>query len=213
MASTDEIYITIKGKGGHAATPNSITDTVYIASNLIVNLQSIVSRKANPIIPTVLSFGKVIANGATNIIPDEVKIEGTFRTFDEEWRYKALSYIKETTENLVNTSGANAEINIINGYPVLINDIALTEKVSFLAKRYLQEDKVVILQQRTTAEDFAYFSHKYPSLMYRLGTGGIDYCSYPLHSSKFEVNPNIFSFCHGLMAYIAYELTKTYSTR
>jgi amidohydrolase len=206
MASTDEIYITIKGKGGHAATPHQINDTVLAASQLVVNLQALVSRFTNPTIPTVLSFGKFIANGATNIIPNEVKLEGTFRTFDEEWRQKALSQIIHTTHHIAKSMNVEADIKILNGYPSLINNNDLFEKIKAIVETFLPNEKIEILEMRTTAEDFAYFAQKYPSLMYRIGTGGLEYCSHPLHSPNFNVNEEIFSFAHGLLAYIAYKL-------
>lgn len=207
MASTDEIYITIKGKGGHAAIPHQITDTVLSASQLIVSLQSIASRHANPNVPTVLSFGKFIANGATNIIPNEVHLEGTFRTFDEEWRKAALTQIQNITHHISKAMNTEAEIKILNGYPSLINNHKLFNDIQSIAQTFLPKENVVELEMRTTAEDFAYFAQRYPSLMYRLGTGGADYCSFPLHSPNFNVNNEIFSFAHGLMAYFAYKLT------
>ncbi len=206
MASTDEIYVTISGKGGHAATPHQINDTVLTASQIVISLQNIVSRKAKPTIPTVLSFGKLIANGATNIIPNEVKLEGTFRTFDEAWRKEALTLISSMITTIAQANGCKADVNIVNGYPSLFNNPNLCEEFIPLAKEYLADDKVVELEMRTTAEDFSYFAQRFPSLMYRLGTGGEEYCSYPLHSPNFNVNEQVFSFAHGLLAYVAYKL-------
>lgn len=208
MASTDEIYITIKGKGGHAAMPHLITDTVLTASQIIVSLQSLVSRRSNPNTPTVLSFGKFIANGATNIIPNEVHIEGTFRTFDEQWRNEALQIIQHTSQHIALSMNVNTDIKILKGYPVLVNDINLSNKIQSIAAIFMEPSNILLLEHRTTAEDFAYFSQSFPSVMFRLGTGGEDYCSFPLHSSKFNVNDKIFDFAHGLLAYIAYQLIK-----
>src|SRR6185295_46765 len=122
MASTDELYVKVKGKGGHGAMPNLNIDPVLITSHIIVALQQIVSRIAKPSMPTVLSFGKVIANGATNIIPDEVYLEGTFRTLNEEWRDEAHIKMKKMAEGIAESMGGKCEFNIVKGYPFLIND-------------------------------------------------------------------------------------------
>jgi len=206
MASTDELYITIKGRGGHAATPHQVTDTVLVASHIIVSLQQIVSRKALPTIPTVLSFGKLIANGATNIIPNEVYIEGTFRTFDEKWRKQALQLIEKITKETAQTLGAEAMVHIKNGYPALINDDVLANKILLFAKTYLGDDKVKWLDMRMTAEDFAYFAQKYPAAMFRLGTGGTTATSFPLHSPQFNINEEVYALSHGLLVWIAIQL-------
>lgn len=206
MASTDEIYITIKSKGGHAAAPHQITDIVLITSQIIVSLQQIVSRKANPIIPSVLSFGKVIANGATNIIPSEVKIEGTFRTFDEKWRKEALSLIEKIIKEMASTMGATAEVLILNGYPVLINNEKISQQILQHSRQYLGNGYVKNLEMRMTSEDFSYFAERYPSVMYRLGTGGTTETSFPLHSPKFNINEDVYSITHGLMVWNAIKL-------
>jgi len=206
MASTDELYITLKGRGGHAATPHQVTDTVLIASQIIVLLQQIVSRKALPTIPTVLSFGKFIANGATNIIPNEVYIEGTFRTFDENWRNEALKLIEKITKETAQTFGAEAEVVIKNGYPALINNDSLAQKISSIAKTYLGDEKVKWLELRMTAEDFAYFAKQYPAVMFRLGTGGTPDTIYPLHSPQFNINEDVYTFSHGLITWMVLQL-------
>lgn len=206
MASTDEIYITLKGKGGHAATPHKITDTVLIASQIVIALQQIVSRKAKPTIPTVLSFGKFIANGATNIIPDEVELEGTFRTFDENWRKEALELLKKYITQLAQTFGIEASVRIVNGYPSLFNNEHLAEHLKTYAKEYLGNNNVIDLEMRMTAEDFSYFAQRYPSVLYRIGTGGTPETEYPLHSANFNINEKVYSFSHGLMAWICINL-------
>lgn len=209
MASTDEIYITVKGKGGHAAMPHQITDTVLIASQIIVALQQIVSRKAFAATPTVLSFGKFIANGATNIIPDEVNIEGTFRTMNEEWRKEALLQINNIAQNIAKTMGAECIVNIVNGYPYLINDETITNHTKKLTEQYLGKQSVIDMEIRMTAEDFSYFAQEYPSTLYRLGTAGNDEnTSAPLHSTHFDIDENALKISHGLMAWIAFCLIK-----
>ena len=205
MASTDEIYLTIKGKGGHGAMPYQIDDTVLIASHIITSLQQIVSRNTKSGIPAVLSFGRFIADGATNIIPDEVHIEGTFRTMDEEWRKEVHKRIKKMAKSIAQGMGADCDVNIVDGYPALINDADITNSASDFAKEFLGEDNVEDMEIRMTAEDFAYFSEKYPSTFYRLGTmnpeKGTDF---PLHSANFNIDEDALKLSGGLMAWLAY---------
>lgn len=211
MASTDEIYITVKGKGGHGAMPNQNIDPVLISAHLIVALQQVVSRWAKPAIPTVLSFGKVIANGATNVIPDEVKIEGTFRTFDEEWRLAAHEKIQTLAKGLVESMGGKVDFKIMSGYPFLKNDEVLTKHIKASAVKYLGADNVVDLDLRTTAEDFAFYTHHAPSCFYRIGTGnsakGINA---PVHSSNFDIDENALKTGMGLMAWLTVEELLSY---
>jgi metal-dependent amidase/aminoacylase/carboxypeptidase family protein len=182
MASADEIYIKVIGKGGHGAMPDNNIDPVLITSHIIVALQQIVSRHANPKTPTVLSFGKVVANGATNIIPDEVYVEGTFRTLDEDWRYSAL-----------------------NGYPFLKNDIELTSRSRDFAIEYLGEENVVDLDIWMAAEDFAYFSQKVDSCFYRLGTRNEEKGIISnVHTPTFNVDESALEIGAGLMAWLTY---------
>jgi amidohydrolase len=204
MASTDEIYITVKGKGGHGAMPQDTIDPVLIASHIVVALQQTVSRKANPIIPTVLSFGKFIANGATNVIPDEAYLEGTFRTFNEIWRSQAHRIIIETAEKIAESMGAKCEVKILSGYPVLNNDEHLTSFSSKLAGEFIGKENVIELEKRMTAEDFAYFSLHYPSVFYRLGVmNEKKNIISPLHSATFDVDMAALKTGMGAMAYIA----------
>jgi amidohydrolase len=163
MASTDELYLTIKGKGGHGAMPEMNLDPVLVAAHLIVAAQQIVSRRANPKIPSVLSFGKVIANGATNVIPNEVYLEGTFRTLNEEWRAEAHQHLRQLCEGLAASMGAVCELEIRHGYPYLENEPALTARVRAAAEQYLGPENVVELDQWMAAEDFAYFSQAAPA--------------------------------------------------
>jgi amidohydrolase len=204
MASTDEIYLTVIGKGGHAATPELNVDPVLIASHIVVALQQVVSRNANASIPTVLSFGRFIAEGQTNVIPDIVKINGTFRTFDEEWRAAAHGKITEIARGIATSMGGSCEVNIAKGYPFLVNDGDATMLTKKLAIDYLGEENVVDLEQRMTAEDFAYYSQLIPSCFYRLGTGneakGI---TANLHTSTFDVDEQSLETGMGLMAWIA----------
>lgn len=206
MASCDEIFITVKGPGGHGAQPNLTIDTVLVASQIVVALQQIVSRRANPIIPTVLSIGKIIGNGATNVIPGEVYMEGTLRTFDETWRAEAKQHIKDVVEGVAKSMGAEVELRIEHGYPYLQNNEDLTAKSFKWAKEYLGEENVEILPIRMTAEDFSYYTQVVPACFYRLGTGnaakGI---TSSIHTPTFDIDESALKIGAGLMAWLAYK--------
>lgn len=204
MASSDEIYITLRGKGGHGALAHRTTDIVLVAAHLIVALQQVVSRKADPNTPTVLTIGKIIGNGATNVIPNEVKMEGTLRTFDELWRVQAKQYIKEIAEGVAQSMGAEVEVRIKHGYPFLKNDENLTMRAIQWAQEYLGEEHVEILSQRMTAEDFAYYTQQVPSCFYRLGTANRELgIQSPLHTSTFDIDEEAMKIGAGLMAWLA----------
>lgn len=204
MASTDEIYVTVHGKGGHGAQPQQNIDPVLITSHIIIALQSIVSRVADPKIPSVLSFGKVIANGATNVIPNEVKLEGTFRTMDEEWRRKAHEKMKKMAEGIAEAMGGSCDFNIMRGYPFLINEEKLTANARAYAEEYLGKENVLDLDIWMAAEDFAYYSQAADACFYRLGTGnearGI---TSSVHTPTFDVDEDSLKLSTGLMTYIA----------
>jgi amidohydrolase len=204
MASADEIYLTIKGIGGHAAMPHQLVDTVLVTSHIIVALQQIVSRNAYAAIPSVLSFGKVKAPGATNVIPQEVKVEGTFRTMNEEWRAEAHEKIKQIAENTAKAMGATCEVNIKVGYPCLINHEETTRKAIGFAEELLGKEQIEHLDLRMTAEDFAYFSQELPSTFYRLGvTDKAGKLKSPLHSPTFDVDEQALETGMATMAYAA----------
>ena len=189
MASCDEIRMTVKGKGGHGAMPHQNIDPILIASHLIISLQQIVSRNCPPQIPSVLSFGRIEGLGATNVIPDEVKLEGTFRTMNEEWRSEAHSKIKSQSEALVKSMGGNIDIDIQVGYPYLENDPELTQSARKKAIAMLGEENVVDLPLRLTGEDFAYYSQKIPATFIRVGvrneSKGI---IHPVHNKRFDID-------------------------
>lgn len=204
MASTDEIYITIIGKGGHGAMPHMNIDPVLISAQLIVALQQLVSRWNNPTIPCVLSFGKVIANGATNVIPNEVKIEGTFRTMNEEWRNEAKLRMKKLAEELVSGMGGTCEFTIVHGYPYLQNDESVTNRAKEAAQEYLGKDNVVDLEMRMTAEDFAFYSQEIPSTFYRLGTRNESKnITSEVHTPTFDIDEDALEIGIGVMAWMA----------
>jgi len=207
MASTDEIYLTVRGKGGHAAVPNMVVDPVLIAAHIIVSLQQIVSRHADPSTPTVLSFGRIIGEGRTNVIPDEVQVEGTVRTYDEAWRKEIHSRVEAIATSIALGMGGNCDVRIAHGYPYLHNDEELTIRIHRLAEEYLGKDHVVKLEKRMTAEDFAYFAQRVPSCLYRLGirneSRGIT--SF-LHSPAFDADEAALETGSGLMAWLTINL-------
>jgi amidohydrolase len=200
MASGDEIYIDILGEGGHGAMPHITIDTVAIMSQVVVSLQQITSRNAPPNIPTVLSFGKFIANGSTNIIPREVNLEGTFRTMDETWRAKAHERITAIATQTATAMGARCRVEIRKGYPVLFNDPDRTLVIRKLMDEYLGKENVRDLPLRMTTEDFAWFARKFPAVFYRLGTGMPDKM---LHSPFFEIDEQAIITGTGLPAWLA----------
>lgn len=209
MASCDEIFIKVKGNGGHGAQPNLTVDTVLVASHIVIALQQIVSRNANPILPTVLSIGKIIGEGATNVIPGEVYMEGTLRTFDEKWRADAKSKIRKIVEGVGESMGAEIELIIEDGYPYLQNDDALTNQSIEWAKEYLGEENVEMLPIRMTAEDFSYYTQKVPACFYRLGTGNISKgITSSIHTPTFDIDENALKIGAGLMAWLAYKQLK-----
>jgi amidohydrolase len=204
MASTDELYITVKGKGGHGAMPETFIDPVLIASHMIVALQQIVSRVANPKIPSVLSFGRVEALGATNVIPNEVKIQGTFRTLDEEWREKAHEKMVQIAKGIVEGMGGELDFEIRKGYPFLKNEPELTSRSIDAAKAYLGEENVLDLDIWMAAEDFAFYSQEIDGCFYRLGTrnearGIVS----SVHTPTFDIEEDALEIGAGLMAWLA----------
>jgi amidohydrolase len=210
MASADEIYITVKGQGGHAAMPDRNIDPVLIASHIIVALQQVVSRYATPTTPTVLSFGKVIAEGATNIIPNEVKIEGTFRTLNEKWRAEAKIKMKKLAEGLAESMGGSCDFHILDGYPFLYNNEVLTRRNREFATEYVGEENIVDLEVWMAAEDFAFYSQEIDACFYRLGVRneakGI---ASNVHTPTFNIDEDALEIGSGLMAWMAINELKT----
>lgn len=203
MASTDELFMTVHGKGGHAALPHTLIDPVLITAHILTALQQVVSRRARPGVPSVLSFGKVTANGATNIIPDRVELEGTFRTMDEEWRAEAHRIMVETAENLARGMGGTCDFRVERGYPFLVNDEVLTANAQQAAREYLGAENVVDLDMRMTAEDFSYYSQLMPACFYRLGTRNSQRgITSGLHTPTFDVDESCLETGAGLMAWL-----------
>ncbi|MBX7205289.1 MAG: amidohydrolase [Bacteroidia bacterium] len=210
MASTDEIYVTVKGKGGHGAMPHFNIDPVMITAQMLTALQQVVSRHANPTIPSVLSFGKVIANGATNVIPNEVYLEGTFRTLDEKWRAEAHRLMVKIATGIAESMGGSVDFKIMKGYPFLKNDEVLTKTAKQNAIDYLGAEQVVDLDIWMAAEDFSFYSQEVPSCFYRLGTrnearGIVS----SVHTPTFDIDESALEIGMGLMAWQAVcELSK-----
>lgn len=206
MASTDELYLTVKGKGGHGAAPHQLIDPVLIASHIIVALQQVISRNCEPANPSVLSFGRFIADGVTNVIPNEVKIEGTFRNMNEEWRADGLKRMKKMAEGIAEAMGATCEFEVVNGYPFLKNHPALTRRIRKSATAYVGKENVVDLNLWMAGEDFAYYSQVVDSCFYRLGTRneakGI---TSGVHTPTFDVDESALAIGPGLMAWMAVE--------
>lgn len=205
MGSCDELYLTITGKGGHGALPQDCVDPILIASHLIVAMQQIVSRQNDPTIPTVLTFGKIQSTGgATNIIPNEVKIEGTFRTMDEQWRFSAHERMQKLAHSLVEGMGGQLDFLLEVGYPNLFNNETLTQRARSNAEAYLGVENVVDLPLRLTAEDFSYYSQVMPACFYRLGTSSPDGSKRsPVHSDTFDIDEDALKVGSGLMAWLA----------
>ncbi len=204
MASADEIYLKVIGKGGHGAAPDLCVDPIVMASHIIIALQQIISRNANPRQPTVLTFGNITGHGATNIIPNEVNIAGTFRAMNEEWRESALVKIKKMAESLAEGMGGRCEVEISKGYPYLENNPELTRRIRAAGEEYVGKENVVNLDISLGAEDFSYYSQVVPASFYRLGTRneakGIS--SY-VHTPTFDIDEDALKLGPGLMAWLA----------
>jgi len=189
MASCDEIYITVSGKGGHAALPALTTDQIYIASSLVLRLKnSILKKQTDNKIPTVLGIGRISGEGATNVIPEKVEIAGTFRTFDETWRNAAQKTIREIAAETAEEFGVNIKVNIEEGYPVLVNDIDLTERAISLSSELLGADKVETYDIRMSSDDFSFYSALAPSLYYRVGIRKKGTEMRKLHTADFDID-------------------------
>lgn len=204
MASTDELYLTIKGKGGHGAMPDQLIDPVLIASHVIVSLQQIISRNRKPANPSVLSFGRFIADGVTNVIPNEVSIQGTFRCMDEEWREDGLRRMKKMAEGITEAMGGICDFEVVKGYPFLKNHPELTRRMKNEAIAYMGAENVIDLDLWMAGEDFAFYSQVVDSCFYRLGTrnearGIIS----GVHTPTFDIDETALEIGPGLMSWLA----------
>lgn len=208
MASADELYITVKGKGGHAASPHLTIDPILIASHLIIALQQIISRNNNPFNPSVLSITAFNAGTTTNVIPNEVKLMGTFRAMDETWRFKAHELIKQTAENLCRSMGGDVDLHIDVGYPCVMNNEKLTEEAMQLAKDYMGAENVSETELRMGAEDFGYYAQQIPACFYRLGTMNKDKgITAGVHTPVFNIDESAIEIGMGMMTWLGSSVT------
>ena len=203
MASADEIYITIKGKGGHAAAPHLTVDTILVASHLIVSLQQIISRNRNPLSPSVLSITSVQGGHTTNVIPSEVKLMGTFRAMDEEWRFRAHELIRKQATGLVHSMGAEIDLHIDIGYPMVHNDEALNVVARQEAGQFLGKENVFETEVRLGAEDFGYYTRQIPGCFYRLGVMNAEKgITSGVHTPTFNIDESAIEIGAGMMAWL-----------
>lgn len=206
MASCDEVYIDVHGKGGHGATPHQTVDSILIGAEIVTSLQQIVSRQCDPKTPCVLNFGHFEGLGATNVVPSKVHIKGTFRTMNETWRADALERIKRQAEHIALAHGGRAEVTISKGYPFLENDIELTRSFTTKAKKWLGAENVEELPIRLTAEDFSFYAQEVPTCFYRLGVRneakGI---IHGVHNSRFDIDPEALKVGVQMMVMACFE--------
>ena len=205
MASADEVYVTVRGRGGHAAAPHELVDPVLVQAHVLTALQAVISRNRPPGVPSLLSFGRVEADGATNVVPDEVRLEGTFRSMDEGWRFEAHDHIRRTAAKTAEAFGATAETEVRVGYPALVNDAAAAAAVRAAAVEYVGEGRVVDLPMWYASEDFAWYTQRLPGAFYVLGVGneaaGI---THGLHTPRMTVDEEALRLGPGFMAYLAW---------
>jgi len=200
MASADEIYLTVIGKGGHAAQPHQFISPLIISAEILLALQSYSDATK----PVVLTFGKITADGATNVVPEKAYLAGTLRCFDEEQRKAMHEVIQQTCLSIAQKHNASCEVNIVVGYPVLVNEEVLTHHCVDLASEYLGKAHVVDLPQRMGAEDFAFYSHHVPVCFYRVGVGNVTRnIQSPIHSATFDIDEDALKVNIGLMSWLA----------
>lgn len=203
MASADELYFTVKGKGGHAASPHLVVDPILISSHLIIALQQLISRNNNPFNPSVLSITSFNGGNTTNVVPNEVKLMGTFRAMDEEWRFKAHELIQKISADLVHSMGGELDLHIDVGYPCVLNNEKITTDAMNKAKEYMGAENVSETELRMGAEDFGYYAQQIPACFYRLGTmnkaKGI---TAGVHTPVFNIDENAIEIGIGMMAWL-----------
>ncbi|MEO7960301.1 MAG: M20 family metallopeptidase, partial [Ginsengibacter sp.] len=203
MASADEIYITIQSKGGHAAAPHLTSDSIHAASQLVVNLQQVVSRMNDPFNPSVLSITSIQGGNTTNVIPGEVKLIGTFRAMNEQWRFKAHELIRNISDSTARITGTQISVVIDVGYPFVINEKRLTQMAKRKAEEFAGTENVFETEMRMGAEDFAFYSHKIPACFFRLGVGNIEKnITAGVHTSLFNIDEAAIPNGVGIMAWL-----------
>jgi hippurate hydrolase len=202
MASADELYFTIKGKGGHAAAPHLATDPILIGSHLVTSLQQVISRNKNPLYPSVLSITSFQGGSTTNVIPHEVKLMGTFRAMDETWRSEAHHLIERISHQVVESMGGKLELHIDKGYPVVYNDEALTENARVWASQYMGAEHVEETEMRMGAEDFGYYAQEIPGCFFRLGVMNKEKgIIHGVHTPQFNIDEDAIEIGMGMMAW------------
>ncbi len=207
MASADELYISIKSSGGHAATPHQTVDTVLVAAQLITSLQTIISRNRNPQNPSVLSICSIHGGNTTNVIPSEVKLMGTFRAMDEEWRFKAHELMMQQAKGLAIATGAEIDFRVDVGYPTVDNEPAITEAAWKLADQYMGAENVEETELRMGAEDFGYYSQVIPGCFFRLGVRNeLKDAIHNVHTPVFKVDEDAIAHGVGMMAWLGVSL-------
>ena len=203
MASADEIYITIKGKGGHAAKPNLTADTILTAAQIVNALQQLISRNNNPLSPSVLSICSIQGGSTTNVIPSEVKMMGTFRAMDEKWRFEAHERIRTIVESTAKANGAEVELEISIGYPSVINDEETTALGKALAIDLIGAENVGVAEVSLGAEDFGYYTQEIPGCFYRLGTGNMKKGIVSgVHTPTFDIDEEAIKMGISMMAFL-----------
>ncbi len=205
MASTDEVYVTVKGEGGHAANPHEAVDPVYVASEIVGALQSLISRRCPPDVPSVLTIGRLVADGATNVIPETARLEGTFRAMDEKWRFRAHALFRQLVQRTAEAHGATAEVEVREGYPALYNHETPSRLVREAAREYVGPERTVEADRWFAGEDFAYFLRECPGTFYQLGVGS----EHGLHTSRFNPDEEALRTGAGFMAYLTWRYGST----
>jgi amidohydrolase len=205
MASTDELYITVTGRSGHAAMPHKAIDPIVLASQIVLALQTVVSRTLDPFAPGVLTIAKITGGSTTNIIPDEVRMEGTLRAMNEDWRLATHRRIEETIRGICTPAGASYELEIRRGYPALQNDPWATRFAEEAAQEMFGSDRAYAHPPVMTAEDFAYYLRHIPGTFWWIGAGTPEQgCNAGLHNSHFTINEDILTMGSAMMAWVAY---------
>ena len=203
MASADELYFTIKGKGGHGAAPHLAIDPILIGAHLITSLQQIISRNRNPLYPSVLSITSFQGGSTTNVIPHEVKLMGTFRAMDESWRKEAHQLIERIRHQVVESMGGHLDLHIDKGYPVVFNDAALTEKAVVYAGDYMGHAHIEETEMRLGAEDFGYYAQEIPGCFFRLGVMNKEKgIVHGVHTPHFNIDEEAIATGMGMMAWL-----------
>jgi hippurate hydrolase len=203
MASADEIYITVKSKGGHAAAPHMTVDTILVASELVISLQQVISRNRDPLNPSVLSITSFQGGYTTNVIPSEVKLMGTFRALNEDWRFRAHDLIKKQAAGLAAATGAEIELHIDVGYPSVFNNEQLHQEAWKQAIAFAGEEQVDTTEIRMGAEDFGYYTSRMPGCLFRLGAGNVAKgINAGVHTPRFNIDERAIELGMGMMAWL-----------